>query len=122
MKLYPPINFRDKLAKFSDHWSPKIVAEMNDYQFKLVKLQGEFVWHDHKYTDEVFVVLSGAMDIEFRDGVARVGAGEMFVVPKGKEHRTRAADECHALVIEPRGVVNTGDAGGKLTAANDVWV
>jgi mannose-6-phosphate isomerase-like protein (cupin superfamily) len=120
--LYTPINFRDKLEKFSDYWSPKIVAEMNDYQFKLVKLQGEFVWHDHKHTDEVFIVLSGAMDIEFRDGVARVGAGEMFVVPKGKEHRTRAADECHALVIEPRGVVNTGDAGGALTAANDVWI
>jgi mannose-6-phosphate isomerase-like protein (cupin superfamily) len=122
MKLYTPINFRDKLARFSDHWSPKIVAEMNDYQFKLVKLRGEFVWHDHKHTDEVFIVLSGQMDIEFRDGVVRVGAGEMFVVPKGEEHRTRAADECHALVIEPRGVVNTGDAGGELTAANDVWV
>jgi mannose-6-phosphate isomerase-like protein (cupin superfamily) len=122
MKCYMPINFRDKLAKFSDHWSPKVVAEMNDYQFKLVKLQGEFVWHDHKHTDEVFIVLSGQMDIEFRDEVVRVGAGEMFVVPKGKEHRTRAAEECHALVIEPRGVVNTGDTGGDLTAANDVWV
>jgi mannose-6-phosphate isomerase-like protein (cupin superfamily) len=122
MISYTPINFRDKLAKFSDHWSPKVVAKMNDYQFKLVKLQGEFVWHDHKDTDEVFIVLNGEMDIEFHDGAARVGAGEMFVAPKGVEHRTRASRECHALLIEPRGVVNTGDAGGELTAANDVWI
>jgi mannose-6-phosphate isomerase-like protein (cupin superfamily) len=122
MTRYTPINFRDKLAQFSEHWSPKIIAEMNDYQFKLVKLQGEFVWHDHKHTDEVFIVISGEMDIEFRGGVARVSAGEMFVVPRGAEHRTRATHECHALIVEPRGVVNTGDAGGELTAANDVWI
>jgi mannose-6-phosphate isomerase-like protein (cupin superfamily) len=122
MKSYASINFCDKLAKFSDYWSPKVVAEMNDYQFKLLKFQGEFVWHDHKDTDEVFLVLNGEMDIEFHDGVAHVGAGEMFVVPKGMEHRTRAAHECHALLVEPRGVVNTGDAGGALTAANDVWI
>jgi mannose-6-phosphate isomerase-like protein (cupin superfamily)/ribosomal protein S18 acetylase RimI-like enzyme len=122
MKSYAAINFRDKLAKFTEHWSPKVIAEMNDYQFKLVKFEGEFVWHDHKHTDEVFIVISGEMDIEFRDGAARVGAGEMFVVPRGAEHRTRAALECHALIVEPRGVVNTGDAGGELTAANDVWI
>jgi mannose-6-phosphate isomerase-like protein (cupin superfamily) len=122
VKPYAPINFRAKLAKFSDHWSPKVVAEMNDYQFKLVKLQGDFVWHDHKDTDEVFIVLDGEMQIEFRDGVTRVAAGEMFVVPMGVEHRTRATVECQALLIEPRGVVNTGDAGGELTAANDIWV
>lgn len=122
MRSYAPINFRDKLAKFSEHWSPKIIAEMNDYQFKLVKLQGEFVWHDHKDTDEVFVVLGGEMQIEFRDGLVHVRAGEMFVVPKGAEHRTRAVSECQALVVEPRGVVNTGDTGGVLTAMNDVWV
>ncbi len=122
MKPYAPINFCEKLAKFSEHWSPKIIAEMNDYQFKLVKFQGEFVWHDHKDTDEVFIVLNGEMDIEFRDGVAHVGAGEMFVVPKGAEHCTRAGHECQALVVEPRGVINTGDSGGELTAANDVWI
>ncbi len=122
MKPYLPINFRDKFAKFSDHWSPRVIAELNDYQFKLVKFQGEFVWHDHKHTDEVFIVLSGEMNIEFRDGVAHVGVGEMFVVPKGIEHRTQATEECQALVIEPRGVVNTGKAGGELTAANDVWI
>lgn len=122
MKPYLPINFHDKLAKFTEHWSPKVIAELNDYQFKLVKIQGEFVWHDHKHTDEAFIVLSGAIDIEFRDGIVHVGAGEMFVVPKGVEHRPRAAAECHALLIEPRGVVNTGDEGGERTAANDVWI
>ena len=116
------INLAQKLAAFSEHWSPRVIAEMNDYQFKLVKFQGEFVWHDHKNTDEVFLVLSGEMEIGFRDGTVAVRAGEMFVVPKGVEHITRAATECHALLVEPRGVVNTGDAGGPLTAKNDVWV
>lgn len=117
-----PINFREKLAKFSEHWSPRVVAELNDYQFKLVKFQGEFVWHNHKDTDEVFIVLEGEMEIGFRDGAVTLRAGEMFVISKGIEHITRAARECHALVIEPRGVVNTGDTNGALTAPNDVWV
>jgi mannose-6-phosphate isomerase-like protein (cupin superfamily) len=116
-----PINFAEKLAKFHEHWAPRVVAKMNDYQFKLVKFQGDFVWHSHTDTDEVFIVLEGEMEIAFRDG-AVVGAGEMYVVPKGREHITRAKSECHALLIEPRGVVNTGDAPGTLTAANDVWV
>ena len=122
MKSYTPINFREKLATFSEHWTPKVIAEMNDYQFKLAKFLGEFVSHAHQETDEVFIVLGGEMDIEFRDGVVHVGAGEMFVVPHGTEHRTRAAFECQALLVEPRGVVNTGDAGGALTAPNDAWV
>ncbi len=117
-----PINFGEKLSKFSEQWSPRVIAAMNDYQFKLVKLQGEFVWHDHKDTDEVFVVLDGEMEIGFRDRTVTIRAGEMFVVPKGVEHITRAVRECHALVIEPSGVVNTGDAGGVLTAQNEVWV
>ena len=116
------INLAAKLSMFSEHWSPRVVAEMNDYQFKIVKLQGEFVWHDHPDTDEVFLVLKGEMQIGFRDRDVTLRAGEMFVVPKGVEHITRAAEECHALLIEPRGVVNTGDAGGALTAKNDVWV
>ena len=117
-----PINFSEKLSQFSEHWSPRVIAAMNDYQFKLVKLQGEFVWHAHKETDEVFVVLEGEMEIGFRDRTVTNRAGEMFVVPKGVEHITRAARECHALVIEPSGGVNTGDAGGALTAQNDVWI
>jgi mannose-6-phosphate isomerase-like protein (cupin superfamily) len=116
------INLVQKLSKFPEHWSPRVIAEMNDYQFKLVKLQGEFVWHDHKDTDEVFLVLNGEMEIGFRDRTVTVRAGELFVVPKGFEHITRAARECHALLVEPRGVVNTGKAGGSLTAQNDVWV
>jgi mannose-6-phosphate isomerase-like protein (cupin superfamily) len=117
-----PINLADKLAAFSERWTPRVVAEMNDYQFKLVKLAGDFVWHKHDDTDEVFIVLAGEMEIGFRDRNVAVRAGEMFVIPKGVEHITRAKRECHAMIVEPRGVVNTGDAGGELTARNDVWV
>jgi mannose-6-phosphate isomerase-like protein (cupin superfamily) len=116
------INLHDKLALFSDHWSPRVVAEMNDYQFKLARLQGEFVWHAHADTDEVFIVLQGEMRLEFRDGAVPLAAGEMYVVPRGVEHRPVAATECCVMLVEPRGVVNTGDAGGAYTAANDVWV
>ncbi len=119
---YSAINFREKLATFDDRWSPKVIAELNDYQFKLVKVQGDFVWHDHKETDEVFIVLDGELSIEFRDGLVRLSPGEMFVVPKGVEHKPYAENECHLLLVEPRGVVNTGDSGGDLTAENDVWI
>jgi mannose-6-phosphate isomerase-like protein (cupin superfamily) len=122
MSMTTPVNLTGKLSAFSELWSPRVVAEMNDYQFKLVKLQGEFVWHTHHDTDETFLVLGGEMEIGFRDRTVTVGAGELFVVPKGVEHITRASRECHVLIIEPRGVVNTGDAGGGLTAANDVWM
>jgi mannose-6-phosphate isomerase-like protein (cupin superfamily) len=115
------INLTDKLATFTERWSPRVIAELNDYQFKLVKLQGEFVWHAHPDTDEAFLVLEGEMEIGFRDRTVTLRKGELFVVPKGVEHITRAARECSALIIEPRGVVNTGDAGGDLTAKNDVW-
>ena len=116
------INFRDKLARFSEHWSPRVIAEMNDYQFKLAKVQGEFVWHRHEDTDEVFIVLEGAMVLEFRDKAIPLAAGEMYVVPKGVEHRPVATAECCIMLVEPRGVVNTGDAGGAYTAQNDVWI
>jgi mannose-6-phosphate isomerase-like protein (cupin superfamily) len=116
-----PINFSEKLASFSERWSPRVIAEMNDYQFKLVKVEGEFVWHRHEDTDEAFIVLDGELEIGFRDGSVALGAGEMFVVPRGTEHITRAGRECHVLLVEPRGVVNTGTAGGELTARNDVW-
>ena len=116
------INFSQKFDLFDDHWSPRIIAEMNDYQFKLVKIQGEFVWHDHKDTDEMFLCLDGAMSILFRDGKVDLNAGEMYVVPRGVEHKPVAQDECRVLLIEPRGVVNTGEAGGELTAESDVWI
>ncbi len=95
---------------------------MNDYQFKLVKVHGEFVWHDHPDTDEVFIVLEGSLDIEFRDGKLTLQAGEMYVIPKGVEHKPIAENECKIMIVEPRGVVNTGDTGKEPTAENDVWV
>ena len=116
------INFNDKFSKFSDHWSPKVIAEINHTQFKLVKLKGEFVWHNHKDTDEAFIVMEGEMKIELRDKTVHLKAGEMFVVPKGVEHKPSAEQECIVMIVEPRGVVNTGDAEGELTASNDVWI
>ena len=116
------INLIEKLALINAHWSPRVIAEMNDIQFKLVKIEGDFVWHQHDHTDEVFLIVAGEMQIGFRDREITLKQGEMFVVAKGVEHITRAANECHALIIEPRGVVNTGEAGGELTAQNDVWI
>ncbi|MGS2719410.1 cupin domain-containing protein [Paraglaciecola aestuariivivens] len=119
---HSPINLKQKLSKFSDHWSPKVVAEMNNYQFKLVKVAGEFVWHNHPDTDEVFIVLEGNLTIEFRDGLVSLTSGEMFVVPKGVEHKPVAEKECQIMIIEPKGVVNTGDTHSQLLAQDDVWV
>ncbi len=116
------INLEDKLSKFSEHWSPKVIAEMNDYQFKLVKIEGEFVWHDHPDTDEVFIVIEGTMQIEFEDRTIELNEGEMLVVPKGVRHKPYAEAECKVMLVEPRGVVNTGDAEGDLTAPNDDWI
>ena len=121
-KLKNKINLKEKLLKFSDHWSPKVIAEMNDYQFKLVKIKGDFVWHDHKDTDEVFIVLEGEMNIEFRDKIVKLSKGEMFVVPKGVEHKPYSEDECEIMIVEPRDVINTGDTKGELTSDNDIWI
>jgi mannose-6-phosphate isomerase-like protein (cupin superfamily) len=120
--LNTPINFLEKLSQFQEQWSPKVIAELNDYQFKLVKVQGEFVWHEHAETDEAFIVLMGRLKIELPDTTVELAAGELFVVPRGIQHKPSADEECHVLVIEPRGVVNTGDVGGDLTAPNDVWL
>ena len=116
------INLREKLEKFSDHWSPKVIAEMNDYQFKLVKIEGEFVWHNHTDTDETFIVIEGEMKIDFEDNTVVLKEGEMYVVPKGVEHKPYAEEECKIMIIEPRGVVNTGDIEGDLPGSNDVWI
>ncbi|MGH9607268.1 MAG: cupin domain-containing protein [Terracidiphilus sp.] len=107
---------------FSEQWAPKVVGEMNDYQFKVVKLEGDFVWHSHGDTDETFVVIEGSLRIDFRDGAVGVSAGEMFVVPKGVEHKPYAEREVKLLLIEPRGVLNTGDHIDGRTAQNDVWI
>jgi mannose-6-phosphate isomerase-like protein (cupin superfamily) len=119
---YQAINFRQKFAPFNEQWQPKVVAKMNEYQFKIVRLQGDFIWHDHKDTDETFIVLEGEMRIDFRDGAVRISAGEMYVVPKGVEHKPYAEGEVKLLLIEPRGVLNTGHEGGERTAQNDVWI
>jgi mannose-6-phosphate isomerase-like protein (cupin superfamily) len=116
------INLQEKLGRFGDLWAPKVIAEMNDYQFKLVKIHGEFVWHSHQATDEVFLVLDGQMTIAFRDGFVALDPGDMFVVPKGVEHKTSSTEPCSLMLVEPRGVVNTGEAGGEMTAANDAWI
>jgi len=118
---YAPTNFAEKFAKFYEQWSPKIVAQMNDYHFKLVKIQGDFVWHSHADTDEVFVVLDGEVTIHFRDGAVTLRAGEMFVVPRRVEHKPFAARECLMMLVEPAGTVNTGDTRSELTA-QDEWI
>src|SRR5262245_49373322 len=118
---YKAINFNEKFGSFDERWQPKVIAEMNDYKFKLVKLQGDFIWHN-KETDETFIVMEGVLRIDFRDSAVHVSAGEMFVVPKGAEHKPYAEREVKLLLIEPRGVLNTGHEGGERTARNDVWI
>jgi mannose-6-phosphate isomerase-like protein (cupin superfamily) len=122
MKHYQSLNFAQKLSLFNEQWTPRVIAEMNDYQFKVVKLQGDFIWHDHADTDETFIVLEGQLRIDFRDGQVSVSQGEMFVVPKGVEHKPYAEHEVKLLLIEPKGVLNTGHEGGERTAVNDVWI
>jgi mannose-6-phosphate isomerase-like protein (cupin superfamily) len=119
---YSAINFRQKFGLFAEQWRPKVVAEMNDYQFKVVKLQGDFIWHRHEDTDEAFLVIDGELRIDLRDGAVKIGAGEMYVVPKGVEHKPYAEREVKLLLIEPRGIPNTGDQRGERTADNDVWI
>ena len=116
------LDFKNKYSKFTKHWSPKIIAEMNDYQFKLAKIKGEFIWHDHKHTDETFIVIEGEMSLKFRNYEIKLSKGEMYVVPKGVEHKPCAENECKILVIEPKGVINTGDSGGKLTINEEIWI
>ena len=124
------INLANKLSKISDFWSPRVIAEMTDHthaiastwQAKLAKLEGEFVWHEHANADETFLVIDGELDIELRDGTVTLRVGELFVVPRGVEHRPIANSECHVLILEPKGVVNTGEAGGPLTADQDQWI
>ncbi len=113
------INLESKLTQFSEHWSPKIVSRYNDNDVMVVKVKGEFVWHKHDDTDDFFLVLKGHLKIELRDGVIDLGPGEMYVVPKGVEHRPVAAQEVHLLLIEPRSTPNTGD---EATASEKVEI
>jgi mannose-6-phosphate isomerase-like protein (cupin superfamily) len=117
-----PVDLADKLALFSEHWSPKVVARLNDYEIKVVKIKGEFVWHDHADTDELFFVIEGRLTIQLRDPDARsitLGPGQLYVVPRGVEHCPVADGDVAAMLIEPAGTVNTGAVAGDLTAAYD---
>ena len=119
---YKPVDISSKYKLFSEQWQPKVIAKMNDYQFKIAKIEGEFIWHSHKETDETFIVIKGEIEIEFRDGSVNIKEGEMFVVPAGVEHKPKSKKESQIMLIEPKGVINTGDTGGRMTALNDQWI
>ena len=120
---YYPTNINNKFELFSEQWQPKVIATMNDYEFKIAKIEGEFIWHSHKETDETFIVIKGEIEIEFRDGIVKVKEGEIFVVPAGVEHKPMSYKESHIMLIEPKGVINTGDIdSNNLTAKNNVWI
>jgi len=112
----------DKARKIEGFWQQRVIAEMNDYQFKVARLEGDFVWHRHADTDETFIVLEGELRIDFRDGAMHLRAGEIGIVPKGVEHKPYAAREVKIMLIEPRGVVNTGEEHNERTAPNDLWI
>jgi mannose-6-phosphate isomerase-like protein (cupin superfamily) len=116
------ISLAQKFTLFTDQWQPRVVAELNDYQFKIARIQGDFIWHDHPDTDEAFFVVEGELRIDLPDGPVNISAGELFVVPAGVKHKPSAENEVKLLLIEPRGVVNTGDEGGERTAEADVWI
>ncbi|MGB9032348.1 MAG: cupin domain-containing protein [Acidobacteriaceae bacterium] len=119
---YKAINLADKFAAITEQWTPKVIAEINEYQFKLVRIHGDFVWHDHPETDEAFLVIEGQLRIDLPDGIVKITPGELFVVRKGTRHKPYAEAEVKLMLIEPRGVLNTGHEGGDRTAQNDVWI
>lgn len=116
------IDVREKFERFSDQWVPKIIAQLNDYHFKLARIEGEFVWHSHPETDEVFYVIEGSMVLQLRDRELYLGPGQLFVVPRGVEHKPYAEQECLIMLVEPAGTVNTGDAGGERTVRAEDWI
>lgn len=116
------INLAQKASLIEQQWSPRVIAEMNEYQFKVVRIEGEFIWHSHPETDEAFMVIEGTLRIDLPHGSVYVAPGELYVVPRGVEHRTAAEGEARLMMIEPRGVLNTGHEGGERTADNDVWI
>jgi mannose-6-phosphate isomerase-like protein (cupin superfamily) len=119
---YEPTNLKEKFGLLTEQWQPRVVAELNDYQFKVARLEGDFIWHDHPETDEAFLVIEGRLRIDFPDGSVDISAGELFVVPRGLRHKPYAESEVKLLLIEPRGVVNTGEEGGERTAHQDLWI
>lgn len=116
------INLTDKFSLVTDQWDPKIIAQLNDYHLKIAKVKGEFVWHSHPETDEVFLVVDGELTIQLRDGNLTLKPGELCVIPKGVEHKPAAEQECQILMVEPAGTLNTGDAGGEMTIDETDWI
>ena len=117
-----PVNIEEKFALFDDRWAPKVIAELNDYQFKLAKAEGEFTWHQHDDTDETFIVIDGQLTIHFENSSIVLKAGELFVVPRGVVHKPVAETVCRIMLVEPRGVANTGSERSELTAPQDQWI
>ena len=116
------ISIKHKFTLFTEQWSPRIIAQLNDYHFKIAKIEGEFVWHSHPETDEVFIVIEGEFEIQLRDGNLTLTEGEMCVIPKGVEHKPVAEKECAIMMVEPAGTLNTGDAGGDHTIEDLDWL
>ena len=116
------INIKHKFSKFSEYWSPKVLAEMNDYQFKIAKIKGEFIWHNHSETDEVFIVIEGSMKILLKGETIKLSKGDLYVVPKGMDHKPVAEKECKLMLVELKGTKNTGSETHKLTAEDNQWI
>lgn len=116
------VNLTEKFSLITKQWDPKIIAQLNDYHLKIAKIQGEFVWHSHPETDEVFLVVDGSLTIQLRDGDLHLKSGELCVIPKGVDHKPTAEQECQILMVEPSGTLNTGDAGGERTIETAEWI
>ena len=116
------INIKQKFSKFSEYWSPKVLAEMNDYEFKIARIKGEFIWHNHTETDEVFIVIEGCMKILLRGKTIQLSEGDLYVVPKGTDHKPVAEKECKLMLVELKGTKNTGSETHKLTAEDNQWI
>ena len=116
------INIKQKFSKFSEYWSPKVLAKMNDYEFKIARIKGEFIWHNHTETDEVFIVIEGSMKILLRGKTIQLSKGDLYVVPKGTDHKPVAEKECKLMLVELKGTKNTGSETHKLTAEDNQWI
>jgi len=116
------VNLTEKFSLFTEQWAPRVIAQINDYHFKIAKIQGEFIWHSHSDTDEVFLVVAGSLTIHLRDKKLKLEQGELCVIPRGVDHKPAAEHECQILMVEPAGTLNTGDAGGDRTVDNVEWI
>lgn len=116
------VNLTEKFSMLTEQWAPRVIAQLNDYHFKIAKIQDEFIWHSHSETDEVFLVIEGSLRIHLRDGELHLEKGELCVIPRGVEHKPAAENECQILMIELAGTLNTGDAGGDRTVDNVEWI